>query len=175
LEQRPNGTPAGCSLVDWFPDELGDIDHQIRSRLLGVGWPADLPDAHAHHVIQSAVAFVIAEVENRPHDLSTTRRIRAPVAMPFEHDCGTVFCLDDGSEIWSKGTRRALSSGKVGTTEPSSDLPDAMAFGQIEMLLPATLELDFPAGGVRETDPVERFEFHGRVQRSPDQDDGKDP
>jgi len=53
----------GSSVVDRLPNELGDVDHEIRLGLVGIRWPAHLSDAYAYDVVQPPISFVVAEVE----------------------------------------------------------------------------------------------------------------
>ncbi len=70
------------SLRHRLPDELGDVDHEVRFPLVRIGWGAYLADAGADDVVQPLAALVVAEVEDRAGDRrrpsrSTTRQVRA--------------------------------------------------------------------------------------------------
>ena len=66
---RTSGLPGGAIGVATsrgyrLPDELGDVDDQIGARLGRVIRGANLTDAHAHRVVEAAVARAVTEVED---------------------------------------------------------------------------------------------------------------
>jgi hypothetical protein len=62
------------SVSDRFPDRLGDVDHKIGTSLLEIGCRTYLPDTQTH-IVETAVALGVAEVEDRADDLPPTGRV----------------------------------------------------------------------------------------------------
>ena len=52
-------TRNGCSVsvTDWFPNQFGDVEHEVGLTLRLVGRSTDLAHAHAYDVVQAAVGF----------------------------------------------------------------------------------------------------------------------
>src|SRR3954468_17791186 len=75
-----------ASLDDRFPDQLRDVEDEVRLRLLGVGRVADLADADAYGIVEPPVWLSVTGVEDRPDDLTAPGRIRAPISVELEHD-----------------------------------------------------------------------------------------
>ena len=57
---RPGLSIARRSVFDRFPDELGDVEDEVRLSLGRVGGFADLANAGAYDIVQSPVALVVA-------------------------------------------------------------------------------------------------------------------
>src|SRR4051794_21362488 len=144
---------------DRLPDQLGDVEDEIRLGLRRIGRGAHLANAHAHRVVEPPVPVGVAGVEDRPDDLAAPGRVGAPVAVPFDHDRRPVVGLDHRAEVRTKGSGRTLPPGVVRAAEAPADRALAAALGEEQMLLPAALEADRPALWIREPDPVQRLEF----------------
>jgi len=50
---------AGASVGDGFPDQLGDIDDQIRFLMICATGCADLANADTDHVVEPTVRFAV--------------------------------------------------------------------------------------------------------------------
>src|SRR5215467_6754753 len=105
---RQAKAPAEMSVGDWFPDQLGDIDDQIRS---GLGWVtgrADLAIADADDIVQPPVGLAVGQVKQCPDDLTASRWVSAAITVPLHHDRGAIVGLDDGAEVGPEGAFCAL-------------------------------------------------------------------
>ena len=56
-------------LGDWFPDEFGNVDHEVGALPIRILRRADLIYTHAHHVIEAAAAAAVAEVKMQPKEV----------------------------------------------------------------------------------------------------------
>ena len=74
-------TLARASVCDRFPDQLGDVEHEVGLDLLRVGRHAHLADTDTHDIVESPVRLGVAEMEDRPDDLSTSGWVCTPVPM----------------------------------------------------------------------------------------------
>jgi hypothetical protein len=152
--------PAGKSFGDGLPDQLGDIHDQIRSGLTWITRIADLAGAHAHDIVQPAIGLTVGQVKHRPHDLTASQRVSAPVPVPLHHDHSPVVSLDHGPEVRPERAVRAFAAGKVRSAEPPGDRTLTAPLGDKEQLLPATVEADRSALGIGETDAIQRLKPH---------------
>src|SRR6266853_4819195 len=107
----------GSSAGDGFPDQLGNIDDEIRGRLTWIAGCADLAGADADDVVQPAIGLAVGQVKHCPHDLAASRRVGAPVPVQLHHDHGPVVSLDDGAEVWPERAGRAFAAGEVRSAE----------------------------------------------------------
>ena len=139
--------PADVSVGDGFPDQLGDIDDQIRSGLTWIARIANLAGTDADDVVQPGIWFAVGQVKHRSHDLTASQRVSAPVPVPLHHDHGPVVGLDNGPEVRPEGTGRAFAAGEVRSAEPPGDRALAASLGDKEQLLPAAVEANYPALG----------------------------
>ena len=139
--------PAGASVGDGFPDQLGDIDDEIRSGLPGIAGDADLAHADADDVIQPAIGLTVGQMKHRPHDLTATRRVGATIPVPLNHDRRPIVSLDDRSEVWPERAGRALPAWKVRPTKAPSYRTLTASLGDKEQLLPAALEVTAQLSG----------------------------
>src|SRR4051812_5873901 len=132
-------------------------------RLVGIMGRPDLTDADAHRVVQLLVLGVVTEMEYRPHDLPAPGRVRPAVAVALDVDGGAVVGLDDGPEVRHERTVGGTSLREVRPAEAPADRALTRALGEVEVLLPSTFEVDGPALGIAEADPVQRFEPHAAL------------
>jgi hypothetical protein len=61
---------AGASFGDRLPDQLGDVEDQIRSGLARLASIANLTCAYADHVVEPAVGLAVGRVKQRAYDLT---------------------------------------------------------------------------------------------------------
>jgi hypothetical protein len=150
--------PHRASVGDGFPDQLGNVEHEIGLGLIGIDRRAYLAFADADDVIEALVLLGVTEMKDRADDLPPPRRVRPTVPMPLEHDRRAVIGLDDSTEVRPKRPRYAASAREVRTPEATADRALTTALGKEQVLFPPVLETDHPALGIRETDPIERLE-----------------
>jgi hypothetical protein len=143
-----------------LPDQLGDIDDQIRPGLTRITRIADLAGAHADDIVQPAIGLAVGQVKHRPHDLTASRRVGAPVPVPLHHDHGPVVRLDDGPEVRPERAGRAFTAGKVRPAETPGHRTLTASPGDKEQLLPAAVKADRPALGIGESDAIQRLKPH---------------
>jgi hypothetical protein len=153
------GLPA-LSVGDGFPDQLGDIDDEIRSFLIGIAGRAYLADTGADGVVQPAIGLAVGQVKYRPDDLTAPWRIRAAIPMPLKHDGGSIVGLDDGTKVWPERAGRTVPLGKVRPTEAPGYRTLTAPLGDKEQLLPAAIQADAPALGIAEADAIELLKPH---------------
>jgi hypothetical protein len=79
---------GGTRLVQWLPDELGDLedDLEILSGLSGPHFTRHGADS----VVQPRIALVASHVGNAANDFSSVRSAGPCVAVPGTQDCGAV-------------------------------------------------------------------------------------
>lgn len=104
--------PAGVSVGDQFPDQLGDVDHQIGPGLTWIARCADLADRDTDNIVQSAIGLAIGQMKQCPDDLTAPRWIGAAIAVPLHHDRGPIVGLDDGAEVRPEGPSAPSFRGK---------------------------------------------------------------
>jgi hypothetical protein len=73
--------PVGVSVGDGLPDQLGDIDDQIRPGLTWIARCADL--VGADRVVQPVTGLADGQVKDRPDDLAAFRRVGTAVPDPY--------------------------------------------------------------------------------------------
>ena len=56
--------PAGASVGDGLPDQLGHVDDQIGPGLGGIAGSADLAGADADHIVQPTIGLAIGQVKH---------------------------------------------------------------------------------------------------------------
>ena len=66
--------PAVASFGDGFPDQLGNIDDEIRSGLTWIAGSADLAGTDADDVVQPTAGLAVDQVKHRTDDLAASRR-----------------------------------------------------------------------------------------------------
>src|SRR6516225_10169121 len=108
---------SGRSVGDGFPDQLRDVDYQVRCGLARIGGCADLAGADADGVVQPAIGLAVGQVKDRPDDLTAFRRVGAAIPVPLHHDRGPIIGLDDGPEVGPEGPGRTLLAGEVRAAE----------------------------------------------------------
>src|SRR3984957_1644869 len=164
---RPGGRgwAAGAWFGDGLPDQLGDVEDQIRGGLTRLASIANLTDAYADHVVEPAVGLAVGHVRQRAYDLAAPRRVGAPIPVPLNHDRGSVVGLNDGPEVGAEGPIRALLPGEVGSAETAGYRALAAPFSDEEHLLPAAAEADRPALRIGEADAIQRFKPHQQLPR----------
>src|SRR3954447_20201330 len=86
------------SFGDRFPDEFGNVEHQVWALLVRVVRSADLAHTHAHNIIEPSVPLAVADVQNGAHDLSSSEWLGAAVAMRLEHNCRAIVGLGNGAK-----------------------------------------------------------------------------
>src|SRR4029077_18379708 len=101
---------------------------------------------------ESSVLLGVAEMEDGTDDLPPSRRVRAPVSVPLEHDRRAIVRLDHGTAVKTKRSRRSAAMREVRAPEATGDRALAPAFGEKQVLFPPAFEPDHPALGVRETE-----------------------
>ena len=62
------------SFGDGFPDQLGNIDDEIRSGLTWIAGGADLAGTDADDVVQPTAGLAVGSVKHRTDDLGASRR-----------------------------------------------------------------------------------------------------
>ncbi len=88
--------PAVASFGDGFPDQLGNIDDEIRSGLTWIAGGEDLAGTDADDVVQPTVGVAVGQAKHRTDDLAASRRVGAAVPVPLHHDRGPVVGLEPG-------------------------------------------------------------------------------
>src|SRR3954465_7793469 len=147
------------SVDDRFPDEFGDINHQVGLTLRIIR-SANLADAYALDVIEPPVRMAVARMAHRTDDLPAPCWICAAIPLEIYQDGGAVVGRDGGAHFRTERPVRRPTKWMVGTAETASDLPLAPAVRQEEVLLPAAFQSDGPGLGVREANPVQVFKPH---------------
>src|SRR5437016_3578340 len=111
---------------------------------------ANLPHADAHHVVEPAIALVVAEVCHRDHDLPPLSRIRPRVAAGVEQDRGAVLGLDHALEVGERGPVDARARMVAAPGAPAETaLAAALAQEEVVSLAPVRpLDGDAPPLGV---------------------------
>lgn len=99
-------------------------------------------------------------MQHRADDLTSPGGVGATVPVAFEKHRRGIIGLDDTSEIGKERSVRGTAKGEVRSAESPADAPFATAFGEVEVLFPATLEADLPAFGIREANAVQILESH---------------
>ena len=66
--------PDRASVGDGFPDQLGDVEHEIGLGLIGIDRRAYLAYADADDVVEAPVLLGVTEMEDRADDLPPPRR-----------------------------------------------------------------------------------------------------
>jgi hypothetical protein len=160
--QQPMAATAGrvtvrdaSSVGDWFPDEFGNVDHEVGALPIRILRRADLTHTHAHHVIEAAVAVAVAEVKDAADDLPSPRWVGAAISVPLEHDGRAVVGVDDGAEVWTERPRCGSTMRKVRAAEATTDGALAAALGEQQVLFPPALEPDHPALWIGEANPIQ--------------------
>lgn len=153
-ESRSSETSVG----DRLPDQLGDVDDEVSSSLVGIARRTHLTHTDADDIVETEVTVTVAEVKDGADDLPSPRRVGPAVPMPLKHDRRSIVGLDSGAEIWPERARGTLAPWEVRAAEPTSDQALTAPLSEIQMLLPAALKSDHPALGVREADAVQRLE-----------------
>jgi hypothetical protein len=154
--------PIRCaaSFGDGFPDEFGDIEHQRGVRLAGISGRAHLANAHADHVIETAVTVAVTKVKDGADDLPAARWVGAAVSVTLEQDCLAVVGLNGCPEVRTEGPGVASALRKIRTSKATGDGAFAAALGQEQVLFPSAFEPDRPALGISEANAVQLLESH---------------
>lgn|SRR5579862_56787 len=154
--------PPSVLIRDRLPHEFSDIDHEVRLGLTRIRRGSDLAFADTNNIVEALVVRVIARMENRTYDLATPRWVRPAIAVPFEHDRGAVFGLDDSTEVGPKRAGGAVAHREIGSSEPPAYPAFAPTIGDEEKLFPATFKLHKPTLRIGEPDSIEGLEAHSR-------------
>jgi len=149
---------GGSSVGDGFPDEFGDVDHQIGTVPVRVVRGAYLAHTHAHHVVEAAVPVVVAEVQDAADDLPPSGWIGAAISVQLDDDGGAVVGIDSGAEVGPERSGCGPALGEVHAAEVTTDQALASAFGEEQMLLPPAFEADHPALRIAKTNSIHRLE-----------------
>jgi hypothetical protein len=83
---------SGASFGDGLPDQLGDVEDQIRSGLTRLAGIANLTHTDADHVVEPTVGLTVSRVKQRAYDLTALRRVGAPISVPLNHISGWWHC-----------------------------------------------------------------------------------
>jgi hypothetical protein len=145
---------------DRLPHQLGNVENEVGLRLRGIG-STDLTNADADDVVEAPVWLGLGQVEDGADDLASTDGIGASVAVPLEEDRRAIVGLDRRPEVGSEGSALTVAKREVRTSEAAADRALATAFGEVQVLFPASFEGDRPALWVGEPNPVEGLESHG--------------
>lgn len=93
------------SFGNWFPDEFGNVDHEVWAVPVWIVRRPDLSRAHAYDVIEAAVRVAVAEAKDAAEDLPSPWWVSAAIPVPIEHDRHAVVGVDDGAEVWTERPR----------------------------------------------------------------------
>src|SRR3984957_19935605 len=99
---------ARASFGDGLPDQLSDVEDQIRPGLTRLASIANLTCTYADHVVEPTVGLAVGRVKQRAYDLTAPRRVGTSIPVPLNHDRGPVVGLDNGPEVGAEGPIRAL-------------------------------------------------------------------
>jgi hypothetical protein len=80
--------------------------------------------------------------------------------MPLEHDHGSVVGLDHRTEVRPERAVNPLPAREVHASEAAADRSLTTPLGEVQVLFPAALEIDLPALGIREPDPIQLLDLH---------------
>jgi hypothetical protein len=149
---------GASSLGDWFPDEFGNVDHEVGAVPVRIVRRADLAYTYAYNVVEAAVAFAVAEMKDAADDLPSARWIGAAISVPLDQEYRAVVGIDSSTKIRTERPGCGSALREVRAPEATTDRTLATALSEKQVLLPPALELDHPTLRIGEANPIQRLE-----------------